>query len=630
MFLSVGKNVKVHLRVTVVAFTLFALLPYSSISNTTQGITANDLTQLDRLVELYRVTDFTDVNQVREARRLVDRYMRSLRSRNLDISRYGKGFELLAQHRKAESLMQLDASIRISGGRCRDSDREILQRLQMAAAQQDSCEVYRNTPLRDLHRSLSDITSRANVPVSGQDSQRQTFSAIKEEAIRTTVETYLSLDWHTGGVAPRERDVEELCRSVPGLCTQQSRRAGFVRTARAIEQSLKGRVGPSSQLSAARLNEELRALNTILARVPVGTTEGYIWDSPDINEGTRAVIDEYIREYNRVASFGVGVLLRTDTLRERAGGPRLLDKPEKDESGRFRYPAHNASIGMSDLTRARMEAKQKMLNRLRELNAATSAGDTSENLKDLVRSSPVAVARALLNDPSRFNDVCSAIAQIQREDQNDVFGDKLSFGGGIVAGAAGVVALGAAGAAYVFTAPVSVPLTVVAGAAGGVSLVTGAGVAAYESYEGYEAYVEQKSLQASLLSRTGDSESAREMTAAYEKYNEAVRNAVLNGVVTATGMGAVAGAARAWTVAQRAGELRRLTKSLNEAADIAKNNPQVSRMFETLSRSLNSRELGLLHQHLATVESATRAKFLENLSKMSPDDYLKVLKSMLC
>lgn len=599
--------------------------------------TAQDFEKLIGLRNAYQVTDFANAPLLRLQVADTKAFLEAIQAANAGNKELESKFnshpdirELLVNQRKAEALLELDTEISKNNGKCSGTDRDLLNRIQAAAQAQDSCAAYSNTPTSKLARSLAQVLKHSGSGFGEDKKAREALRLTKAEAIQTTVETYLMLDWQTGGRPPSDEDIVKLCKDVPELCRDPKRLESLKRLATRLGEGLRGKTKPSLVLAAGQMSRGLEKLNQTLLKIEVDKTKGWVWDSPNITDETREALALYRSQYNDLSSVGLGTLMRTQKMRTVVGDPRLETDAKKNESGKFIFPPHRTGVKASDLGAAAVEAQESMLARLRKLVTPSPRENVAADLEELVRTSPVAVGRMLLQNPRLFSEVCSIIARIQSTDEDDAFADNLSWGGGIVSAGTGLLAITAAGVAYIAAAPIAVPASIGAVALGAVSTVTGLAVTGYEIAEGYEAYGESKVLAESLASGTGDQRSLDESRKTVDEYQEAVRNAVMSGVLSIAGAGAIKGGILLAQAGGRALQMRKVTALLKNATVLSKADKQVGKTLDEVARWLKGPEYSRFLGYLSKVDADTQTKFLKNLSKMSKKDRDDAIKALMC
>jgi|GEM_PF-3188803 len=301
--------------------------------------------------------------------------------------------------------------------------------------------------------------------------------------------------------------------------------------------------------AAMNINKKITQLNSSLSKISLQNEKGFIFDSAKMNDPESfKKFEQYLNTYSEVVSSDAGVLMLTNTLKEKAGEIKRYDSEEtiKDKKRDIFVFSPHKNIGKLDVEKAYNEAEKKILAGARELNliknrVKTSPKDMQEDIEELVKINPLSIGQMLALKPEYAGVVCDAINKIQSSDEAKEERDKyFMIGGAVLGGALLLTGVGTFLGAYMITG--SVTAGVAAGTIGG-SIMTGTIVAGaaletcsliHFGHRAIQYQNEANKFEASILSGNGDAKSIQEAKAALSDYKEARLNAALSLAALAT------------------------------------------------------------------------------------------------
>lgn len=563
-------------------------------------------------------------------------YQPVLNSSRAFIARHGEssiasmrgGRDFLAHHKRLEAFDHIKNQL----ADCGEDRRRLSERLQSAAASVDIC---------NLRYTQSDVSVNRLVNLwEGIQSQHEGLSMLAqrkvyEQAVLASASTLWEYERLLGDIKSDHVRVENFCPN--NSCDQGMRH-------KLIEQLAQQKITEANHPAPARtqlvqsLNTNLTGLNRQLAAVPIKVDPGYIrttlWDSSDPEFTQESMIHHslYHETYVRLASHGVGTLLLTDHLQEKVGSLRGLEDVEERTRAQtsYRYEPHQP-VRENDLLQAYREVRGKVSEQVATLHEeykdnVSDHDDRREQLKDMLRTHPVAAGRALMENPAQASLFCTLTKEIEDEDRRRGTIKKVALWGGIiVGGAAALTGIGAGvGAALIGSSAAGLATL------GTVSLAVGLGVGVaetgYYASEAYRANQDYRDFQFAVLSGTSDREGVAEARQALRDNSEATTNAIIAGVFTLADVSALRALSH---TGAGAAALRQMNQSMANMVRRAAANPKLSRLFASINRE--GREQGIIARllmPLSRMDAGVQNRFLDKLADMPTDEAEQLIRKV--
>ncbi len=375
------------------------------------------------------------------------------------------------------------------------------------------------------------------------------------------------------------------------------------------------------------INKKIKELNASLATITLKNDRGFIFDSANLKDPEAyQKFEHYVQKYTQTVSSEAGVLMLTQTLKEKSGEIKRFEEDDTVKNRKkdvFHFNQHKL-VQRSDVEKAYLEAEKKIIEGARELNhikdrAKENQNQMQEDIEELVKINPLAIGQTLMEKPEYAGLVCDAINKIQAEDQSKNDRDKyFMIGGAVLGGALLLTGVGTALGAYMITG--SLTAGVAAGTVGGSiisgTIVAGAALEAtsliHFGTRAIEYQNEANKFEIALLSGNTDAQSITEARDAIKNFKEAKFNAALS----------LAGLAASGIP---------LLKFLNLSRFQSKNLAElkaVTKILEHLNKSENIQKLKTTARLMGNMAQEKIDAFLLLLAKSSESLRIKTLESL--
>ena len=284
---------------------------------------------------------------------------------------------------------------------------------------------------------------------------------------------------------------------IPELAALRSDSSIHIPAGVSVNETTKVELQPA-EWAAFRLNQKMRVLNDLLGKIEhtvapgMILTEHPIFDVPSDTRAIKTFHENYAKTFDTFRASGDGLLLNSKYLRSLGDGdteertyapdyagltgiePRFWkDKPYEEittDGGKkiYRYRFHRSTFDEEDIYKAVKDIESKTVEYLQYMNVLKMKGKyapddrpsddiVQENLRKLVRYSPVAVGRVLMEHPEMASQICNTINQAVEKNEFDEKLNKVVMVGFLASGVLlGVAGLGAGAASLAFGGEVGV------------------------------------------------------------------------------------------------------------------------------------------------------------------------------
>ena len=370
------------------------------------------------------------------------------------------------------------------------------------------------------------------------------------------------------------------------------------------------------------LNSQLMKINEKAKKVSAPVKEGYFTNSARTeNRRTQERYEEYKREFTKIlVNNEYNNLMFTEQFKDKVGTLKTLDDLEKDGPGRYVLSEHE-TINHNDVNAAYSQAESKITDQIEllfneDLSGNRTTSDYVETSAKFVKHYPASVGKVLIKDPIKAKSICSVVSYVDQEAKSDEKWDKAFKVGGMAIGI-GLMATGigaGVGSVILTGAAASTSVTIATATVVG-SVALGATEAAYHTKQAIEAYNENKAIEQSILSGTGDEQSYEEARLAFSRMEDAQIDAAMSLGFSAVDMGSVKTA----IMTSRFG--KNLMNSSMRASDKAKYLDDITSNYQAIAKDKELMEyfgknLGILGPD----NKEQMADFLAVLSRVEDDN----------
>jgi hypothetical protein len=477
---------------------------------------------------------------------------------NMGVMGSEQALELVNRHNKLNNYLVIK-NIFDECKNDKSSKRKMNSRILDEAWRANSSLIVNCTPqsvgmsFADLRRFSGSVTSLMAGGVGyDQDEKNSLQERVALQALKNSALTYMSLAYRYEPAFLDEShpDVDDISKVTEAICQKSGKHLGCTpKQRKGITEFLNRSVnriksgGKATFRQAANdINRSLVKLNKKLEEIPLKSEGGYfktpVWDTSDADlkdPETNRKFQEYVQEYLHQASHGSGLLMLTDSVRDRSGGLRQLEDGDMDEKTRyfgdtrFTFKKHR-TVSAHYAKKAKREAQGKILKHSQAIHKLQKGGLGGDDLAKLVRTNPVAVGQVLINDPLSATLVCDSFMAIDRSDHSDATWDGVwMWGGAIVGGAVALTGVGAGIGAFIFSGTTAAAtMGTVATAAYVAGAVTVTGEALFWSFRSDDHYSAISEFDASYLAGNSDEYGIVESREALTEFKEARMYAALS------------------------------------------------------------------------------------------------------
>lgn len=567
--------------------------------------------------------------------------------RNAKLLSTPQGKELLYRQRKLSNYLIVKKKLEECTN---NSNRELSARLLNAAGKAETIKFDCSNPYENIH-SLQKYIGDFKQHLDAQ-ARSELQTNIFEQALRNSASTYLNLKLQYGNSEVKPLAVMDLCKDSSGkiICDDHTQKALIQYAAAYIKYFNNTNIEKTSpQHAAFAINRKIDELNRSFERVEGTRDHGWFGRSTaqEISEDVRR---SYLDQYLSAASSGPGVLLLTESMKNKIGGLREADgRKQNREHGagtKYTYTFHQR-VGAQDVSEAVKEAEESLKQQVSNLvemedshqkqirgdipiwkNFAFTDPNTLRNtdLSRLLRVSPQTFGQVLISNPQFTTLVCEYMNQVVEKGESDPKWNKSYLWGSMIVGGA-PLAIGATPSVDKLIFPkTSIPhaLSSVSAITAAAGLSIGMTPGTFQNSSALQA----RSLQIELENAIGDSP---EETQTLSYFNDAKMYGILSLDLSASDVMALVGSIRAAQTGVKAAggdhveALKGTTKLINT---IAKNPKLVSLVKET--RALRGGE-GVPHflGYLGYASEETRNTMLARMISWSPQQFQKIVGGAL-
>jgi hypothetical protein len=569
-----------------------------------------------------------------------------------------EGKELLRRQLKLANYFSIQQAFE----KClKDSDNNLAQRILAGVGKSqilDTSCVSRLMTLPNLQSAITDIKQNLEAPA-----QNELQQGLFQQSLKNAGVSLLDLKYRYDSKNVTPQSILEVCKDKFGnnQCDQETSNLLLDVGKKYLNDLTHGDVVKfSSQEGAAEVNRRIDGLNQSLAQIKIGSQRGWfskwIWDrsTPDFNKSTsQEFAGKYVDQYITQASSGPGLLLLTETLRNKVGGLRAMAEDYEKiadpvDGSKFVFTPH-AKIGPDDFKAAVEEAKKNLASqsiRLLKMESGRKSGNgnmrggtnRSLDLIELVRSNPLAVGQFLVQHPEYAGLVCETITKIKNQEQTQAKLDKAwMWGGLIVGGGLALTGVGSAVGAWLLAGTTAGATAVTVGAIStSAGIAVGLTEAGYQTNKAFEARNQQAAFESAFLSGNSDTEAIKEARAALTHFNEAKTQAAISLALSGTDIGSMVGVIKAGQVgaklAAKSKEFVDSNKILNGASDLLKKvseNPKLIELINNAKASMGGEKVSAFLGYLAQATQATRTKILTKMHGWSNESFKKTVEQAL-
>lgn len=621
------------------------------------------------------------------------KFIAQLKGKDRELLNTPEGVRFLKDHSRLSRIEALKDKF----GKCvsnkenkRNLDTQIVNALQQAEYK-GGCDrlltksqngVVINTTLKQFITDMGKVQKDMNTDYSFNARKGHNLGKLQDElhmqSLKNSMASYMAnrykyepgfINPETGKISTTHKNavVNSMCKNEKNgtYCTSSQKRdlRKFV-DEKAIE--IAATQKKSDYYSARRaIRGSLKKLNQKLDKVDIKVDDGWV-DSADLtNPATRGAWSDYQKTYIEELQTQDGLLMMTESMKEKAGGFRTLEDGYENKGSwineRYEMKRHNPNgFTINDLKKAKEEIDKKAIAQAKQLNSmgtdkraqhknwrATGYALTEdwgdwdkpeiieqrqEDIQKLVKTNPAAVGQILVNNPEYADMICDAINAIDKQDKSDEKWDSVFMIGGLVV--AGVMIVGGA-ACIVLSFGLCGPIggatiaggVTVGSAAMATVLVVGGVEAAYWGKRMYDHHTEYQNLERAILTNNMGEERIGDVERAYSAFKDARFNFLMAlPAVVLPGVGKLASLSKGSKFANMVGKMGGATKArfLNNMTafyEFLGKYPKFQKMVDALITT-GKMPASKIHDFFTTLAQGKKninAKFLGWLSKKLDD-----------
>lgn len=554
--------------------------------------------------------------------------------RNAKILKTPYGRELILRHKKLANYLIIKKKL----DECAtSSNRELSARILDAAGDAEVVEIDCNNPfegLLTLQNYIGDFQQQFDAQAK---SYLQTY--LFEQALKNSASTYLNLKLQFGNSTVAPSMALDICNGPGGsdLCGgEEIRRNIFNHAKHYIENFNKShnanRLG--LQLATSAINGKVAELNKEFEEISFKSNSREISD--DSKETFR---NSYVDKYLSVATSGPGILMLTESLKNKIGGLRESETgwQTRGHGGRKYVLTSHQKVTASDVANAAKEAEDTVKQQVRNLSEMEYSqqkqmkGDfiftnlntlRNNDLSRLLRVNPQSFGQVLISHPQFTSIVCRTVDTVSEKAEPDDKWNKAYLWGGMIVGGTPMVPEALEDKLVILDKSIAPAISSVGAITTSAGRSIGISDGSLPSSQALEARTLLVDLKRLVLGAHKTAEARQVLT----DFNTANMQATLSLGLAPSEVAALVGSVRA---AQRGNEssIEGLKGTIEVLNNISKNPKRVELIKET--RLKGGADVAQFIGYLGYATENTRSQLLNKMDSLNPQQFKKIIEAAI-